>query len=566
MKNEDDSRETHRQIELINAAVVGTVVAVAYAYIVIEQCDPDSTCPSLTSRCWILVAALGISGILFVFILPLLTLFVLRSLKKTLREEEEASDEKEVASWSRKLKNMPKAVVRRAIGDKVRQVKFIQEFSSRLQRLVISATHAMVAVSNYNLIYYLMRQLYLLFEKDEEKNQGSFSSTAEVSDSWIFLVLTFFMCLFFGIAYISCIVWATKNLCSGDAQCAYWTEVELLAQSGSVFPLAYASLECISIVFFAPLAFGAASDNVRAFELALFEFVIVFFGCRELSRYIFRLLDRSKLDSNFPDALADAFSDGTSSKKESYRDCILVVIYFVLGVVPVIALMQALSTLILDVFNLTSTLQNLLFFLVLAPILLLITLSRTHHKYREEIPAETVAPALTTEDCPPNDETPFLHTESSIRKNEEQSYPCCTYLYEVFLTRKPTDAVFEDTLEKWLLVLTFWQIFKYLLILVWDNVDFIITSDNATSKTIFLILARFLWQLFVALVVTLFFAIVPTIFVLFQENQWPETPHAYLKIAIAILTCDSSLIRRLRNNNTDGHEHKKVVDEKIISA
>lgn len=493
-----------RQLDLINSAVIGTAVAVGWAYVLLEQADPEGRCPKRSTRCWVLVGLLAMSVVAFPLLLPLLTLPLVRRLEKSKAEQAPSSDE--ACRALVQLRSLPQAVKPPTflVDNQARRLRI--EFFTRLQTLLTSAATSCWVVTNVSFVYYMLQQLYVEVsatvssddesddDDDERRRDQYFVSTgarAKEGDDFVyFVVVCAGFCSVAVACYFAVIIAASRRLSTETRP--YWADLCLLLQTGSCYPLAYSVVQFLSVLFFAPVEFGIG-NGVGVFRLALVEAVIVFFAARQTARVLFARLD---LEANLPRTLARHLDDPSTWVLPA------IVLYFSCPVFAVVAVMQCLSTLLSDVFDLGSW-DLICFYLVLAPLLLVVAVRRSR---------ATVARATVSDD---DDDKLDRHPEETpmLDRDEPPKEPhCAATVWDCFFTRKPEDTVFEDTFERWLVVLCFWQIYKLLLIEAWDHVGIDVSySAKNTAAHVLTIIGRLLWQLTVAVLLTLVFATVPAI-------------------------------------------------------
>ena len=144
------SESTLRFFTIIDDALVGTMVAVSWSYILVQQVDPRGVCPSVdgddATTCRVLVAVLFINTVLGAFYLPFLSLAVMRL----------------VNMMTRKLLVKQSAIMRDSAASELERstsYKRRMTIAKRIQHLLVTAASYSWSVSASCMVYYILAQI-----------------------------------------------------------------------------------------------------------------------------------------------------------------------------------------------------------------------------------------------------------------------------------------------------------------------------------------------------------------------------------------------------------------------
>lgn len=232
---------------LMYSSIVGMLVAVAWAYLLVQQVDPNNKCPK--EHCWSLVVLLGLNTVAGIVYVPAASLAIMRRLSA------------------------------RSSGSAV----FKTELQKRLQRLATDASASCYSCGASSFVFYLLKQLEFAASGGDPDSfvrpvahAGSTAARRHLLHHRLAILLACLgICV--GIVAVSfgTMLIATRRLATETRPFAI--EVWLLLRSGFSYSCAYAVASFTGLLCFSPFDLGFGGEGVRfaaaAARAALFVFL-----------------------------------------------------------------------------------------------------------------------------------------------------------------------------------------------------------------------------------------------------------------------------------------------------
>lgn len=314
--------------DLVYSSIIGMLVAVAWAYLLEQQVDPNGKCPA--SNCWVLVSLLGTNTLAGAFYIPALSLTAMRRL---------ASRE---------------PVIDATAGTRRYSIAlFRREVHRRLQRLTTDASSTCWSCGASSFVFNLLKQME--FAASGGDSQSFVRPVAHAGDTSArrhllhhrLPILLACMGICVGVITLSfaTTLAATRRLAKETRP--YFVEVWLLLRTGLFYSCAYAVATTTGLLFFSPFDLGWGGERLRLFAVAL-RALLFWYGARQITQG----LPRPPSDAAI--ALLQASTD--------IRSCASHMCYDILVIVAAIGLHDLVVFFVVDFIKISLRERTALFF------------------------------------------------------------------------------------------------------------------------------------------------------------------------------------------------------------
>lgn len=250
--------------DLVYSSIIGMLVAVAWAYLLEQQVDPNGTCPA--SNCWVLVCLLGANTVAGALYIPALSLAAMRRL----------------ASRESVIEAMPGT-------RRYSTALFRRELHRRLQRLTTDASSTCWSCGASSFVFNLLKQMEFAASGGDSENfvrpvahAGDTSARRHLLHHRVPILLAC-MGICVGVISISFATTLAATWHLAKETRPYFVEVWLLLRTGLFYSCAYAVATTTGLLFFSPFDLGWGGENLRLFAVAL-RALVFWYGAQQITQ------------------------------------------------------------------------------------------------------------------------------------------------------------------------------------------------------------------------------------------------------------------------------------------